>query len=305
MFENPYRGKGRWWKVGFHAHTTNSDGRGTPEQVADRYGKLGFDALVITDHEYVTRLPDRVRRPLVIPAAEIWGWPDVVYLGAKETGKLRLWGAGLQPLLNLMRRRGGLPVISHPAWSGISSAELAGARGYVGIEIYSHSKINSSGKTLSTETWDHLLAAGRKAWGFASDDSHGAGRGSFAGKGFLWVKAPALTVRALLAAIKRGSFCASQGPGIFDVRAGKSGMEIKTTPGVRAYCVSAGEGGGGCLAAPPGKTRTRWRFQFSVKRITVQRYVRFEVLDSRGRRAWTNPLFIRGKGKLQYGRPPN
>ena len=37
-------------KVGLHIHTTNSDGRATPEESAEIYKAHGYDAIAFTDH---------------------------------------------------------------------------------------------------------------------------------------------------------------------------------------------------------------------------------------------------------------
>jgi len=38
-----------------HTHTTFSDGKLTPQQVADAYERLGYDFLAITDHDYLLK----------------------------------------------------------------------------------------------------------------------------------------------------------------------------------------------------------------------------------------------------------
>ena len=37
-------------KVGLHIHTSNSDGRATPEESAEIYKAHGYDAIAFTDH---------------------------------------------------------------------------------------------------------------------------------------------------------------------------------------------------------------------------------------------------------------
>lgn len=38
-----------------HTHTTYSDGKLTPQQVADAYGRLGYDFIAFTDHDYLLK----------------------------------------------------------------------------------------------------------------------------------------------------------------------------------------------------------------------------------------------------------
>ena len=54
-----------------HTHTTCSDGKLTPQQVADTYQSLGYDFIAFTDHDYLLKteydeLYDSVRTDLII-----------------------------------------------------------------------------------------------------------------------------------------------------------------------------------------------------------------------------------------------
>lgn len=58
-------------KGNLHAHTTCSDGKLTPQQVADIYSGLGYDFLAFTDHDYLLTegadaLYDTVKTDLLI-----------------------------------------------------------------------------------------------------------------------------------------------------------------------------------------------------------------------------------------------
>src|SRR5688572_456340 len=45
-----------WLKGNTHTHTLESDGDSTPAEMVDWYAAHGYDFLVITDHDKVTRL---------------------------------------------------------------------------------------------------------------------------------------------------------------------------------------------------------------------------------------------------------
>lgn len=49
------RGAPRWWKGNTHTHTLWSDGDGAPELVADWYRDAGYDFLVLSDHNVLSR----------------------------------------------------------------------------------------------------------------------------------------------------------------------------------------------------------------------------------------------------------
>jgi predicted metal-dependent phosphoesterase TrpH len=42
-------------KGGLHVHTTLSDGKLTPQQVADAYARRGFDFIAFTDHDFLLK----------------------------------------------------------------------------------------------------------------------------------------------------------------------------------------------------------------------------------------------------------
>lgn len=46
---------GRWWKGNTHTHTLWSDGDGAPELIVDRYRERGYDFLVLSDHNLLSR----------------------------------------------------------------------------------------------------------------------------------------------------------------------------------------------------------------------------------------------------------
>src|SRR5687767_13976465 len=45
-----------WYKGNTHAHTLNSDGDSTPDDVVKWYREHGYNFLVLTDHNYLTRV---------------------------------------------------------------------------------------------------------------------------------------------------------------------------------------------------------------------------------------------------------
>lgn len=44
-----------WVKGNLHSHTTNSDGKPTPQERVDGYGDQGYDFLCLSDHYTITR----------------------------------------------------------------------------------------------------------------------------------------------------------------------------------------------------------------------------------------------------------
>src|SRR5258708_958894 len=44
----------QWYRGNTHTHTNNSDGDSSPHDVAERYKSLGYNFVVITDHNKLT-----------------------------------------------------------------------------------------------------------------------------------------------------------------------------------------------------------------------------------------------------------
>ena len=60
-----------WLKGNLHAHSTNSDGRLTPEQLAKAYKERGYAFLAVTDHDVFKSYPELCNEDfLVLPAME-------------------------------------------------------------------------------------------------------------------------------------------------------------------------------------------------------------------------------------------
>lgn len=45
-----------WYKGNTHAHTTNSDGDSTPDEVTRWYREQGYNFLVLSDHNFLTKV---------------------------------------------------------------------------------------------------------------------------------------------------------------------------------------------------------------------------------------------------------
>ena len=53
---NMFTQSGNWYKGNIHAHTTNSDGCWTPEQVVKAYKEQGYSFMCLSEHDYYTDL---------------------------------------------------------------------------------------------------------------------------------------------------------------------------------------------------------------------------------------------------------
>ena len=134
-----YDAPGLWLKGNVHTHTTASDGAFTPEETVRRYAALGYDFLAMADHWKRTRLAKKPKGIVMIPALEMdfrvgRSLYHMVALGTKRELPWRRFPS-VTAAAAYAREAGAIPVLSHPHWSGNTSAELSRAGGLAGIEI--------------------------------------------------------------------------------------------------------------------------------------------------------------------------
>ena len=71
-YSNPFEGEGGWFKGNIHAHTLDSDGSYTPSDIVRFYRESGYDFLSITDHGILTDTSSFTSpRFLTIPGEEL------------------------------------------------------------------------------------------------------------------------------------------------------------------------------------------------------------------------------------------
>jgi len=191
---------------------------------------------------------------------------------------------------------GGVMVVCHPPWTGLSEHDMLEGGNYLGIEVYNQLNVFANGKGRCVELWDRLLCAGRKVWGLAGDDAHRVepfqGRKGIGG-GFTDMLLPELSRDAVMKALVAGSFTASCGPRIRSVKVEGTELVVECTPCVQAHFASRSFGAASDFA-PMDAPRERFSMNLIEKRTRYTTYLRIEVIDQFGRTAWTNPLLVKG-----------
>jgi len=281
-----FQAPGEWLKGNLHTHTTNSDGRLSPEDRVAGYVQRGYDFLAFTDHNFVTRCPSNDL--VTIPGSEHRVASDyrayhLVSLNSPPGFQL-FDGLAIQEAVDEVLSVGGLPIIAHPYWSGLTAADLNGVRGCVGVEIFNTTCHTGIGKGTSTVHWDDLLAAGWRGHGFAVDDSHFL---SDAYAGWIMLKCPYREAGSIIDAIKAGQFYSSTGPEIRSVALDGTSLTVECSDAIAINFVGRACSGRR-FAAENGGTINSASFEL-VRNVG---YVRIEVTDALGRTAWTNPMYL-------------
>ena len=128
----PFGAQGNWYRGALHVHTTNSDGRGSPAEVLERYRDAGYHFVVLTDHDKVTRA-DGPEGLLVLPGIE---------LGCSTERPRKFWhivgiGCEREPdgaftkardIVKFLRKHAELVLAGHPYWSNLSGRDRSEER---------------------------------------------------------------------------------------------------------------------------------------------------------------------------------
>lgn len=301
----------RWYKGNTHAHTLNSDGDSTPEEVARWYRDNGYNFLVLSDHNVLTDVSalnaqygaskgfilikgEEVSASFAKKPVHVNGL-DVERAVKPQSGSTLL--EVIQRNVDAVREAKGVPHINHPnfGWT-LTADDIKQVRNNKLFEIYNgHPLVNNlggGGAPSLEEMWDAILSSGIVLYGIAVDDAHhfkrpGDKKASLPGQGWIFARAAELAPRAILEAMERGDFYASTGVELADYSAdGRSiRITVKEEKGSKYRVQFIGKHGrilNTALSSPA-------EYVFKGD----EDYVRAKVIESNGKIAWTQPVFVK------------
>lgn len=194
-----------------------------------------------------------------------------------------------QAVIDAIRDAGGLPILAHPAWSVMTPGEMLELHGFAAAEIYNSISGYpwNPGRAESNYYWDIWAKNGRLVPCVAGDDSH-----HYEGehlRAFTMVNAQALTRNAIMDALDRGNFYASMGPRFYSIeyipeeglvsvecsRDVRTVVFLSDTPWPSHACQRIDGSGGAQYHLMPSDS-----------------YVRVELIDEEGRKAWCSPFRV-------------
>ena len=292
---NPFAIDGNWYKGNLHTHTTASDGDLSPQETIRLYAEEGYDFLALTDHDVLSDYDGLDPRGLML----ISGCEIEQATGGGLGQALHIVALGLEALPHVaeiptyaetvaaVAGQCQLCFIAHPFYTLLTPGELLNMRGHVGVEVCNNNGTCWcwGGRGTAEYVWDILLAHGRRLWGFAGDDAHH--RKDY---GCTWVMAKSTenSAEAIMAALIRGDFYASNGPGIRDLRIEGDEVVVQCS-GCREV---------GLIETVPEMAWKTARLdaesgagEVHLPLRSRERPFRVQVTDERGLTAWTNPVF--------------
>ena len=281
----------QFYKGNTHAHSTQSDGRLSPEEVFETYHSAGYDFLALTDHWVLTDEQD-YRGMLVIPGVEydFAFRTQVLHLVClfRRAGDARGISRGMphQAVIDHVNRAGGIVIAAHPAWSLNTPAFLASLNGVEISEVYNTmSDEPFNGPRGNSESLLDVAAANGKYFRLvAADASH-----PYQGEqcvSCVMVQAAELSVPAILEALRAGRFYATQGPEFHNISIEDGQITVETSPVSRiSFCSNLCWVSDRCRSGQ-GLTREVYRVRPN------ERFVRVQITDSDGKRAWSSPIVL-------------
>lgn len=307
MIHPAFTAPGRFFRGNLHTHSNLSDGCLEPEEVCRRYKAEGYDFISLTDHfigiykyPIADTIPFRDEQFTTILGAEL-------HSGAMANGELwHILAVGLpadfEPghapafvpvegqesgaeIAKRARDAGAYVAVAHPQWSGLTLEDARSIEAAHAVEVYNHGCATGCDRPDGFHTLDLLLSEGRKLDLVATDDAHFTEPDHFGG--WVMVKAEANEPELLVDALKRGEFYSSQGPELRHVEVTKKSVVVESSS-VASVIV---QGHGSAATAIHGNSMTRT--EVPLGRFYNSDWVRVSVIDAAGKRAWSNPMWIK------------
>ncbi len=283
---------GTWYKGNLHMHTLRSDGHLSPEDAIALYEKAGYDFIALTDHW--TQGECKTANHLLVLSGCEWDTGDMI-----EYPVFHIVGVGMenqvllnhssslppQRIIDAINEAKGIAILAHPAWSVTNPSDVVALNGLCGAEIYnSISGLPWNGQRSDSSLYFDIWASQEKFIRcMAADDSHFYNGEQT--RSFIMVNAKELTSESIKGSIKDGNFYATQGPLFQAIRMSDDVVEVECSSvetivfySNTVWCEDRVVEGGADYAS------------YRIK--PTDKYVRIELIDSMGRRAWNSPLAV-------------
>jgi uncharacterized protein (TIGR03437 family) len=293
----------QWYRGNTHTHTNESDGDSPPAAVAARYKSLGYNFVVITDHNKLTDV-DSLNADLGVPGqflvmkgeevTDSYAGKPVHLIAINNIAPVNPQHGSdvtstIENNLSAIRQAGGLAYVAHPNFALALTADNLIDSSASLFEIYNaHPAVNNNGDATHLSVaamWDRALTFGRVLYGVAADDEHTLTNptGALPGRAWVMVRASSLDPIAITQALANGDFYASTGVTLQDYQVSRTGITIAVADDDATTVDFIGRNGQ-LLQRTTGGSAT---YVFTGH----EQYVRAKLSNSQGQSAWTQPVF--------------
>ena len=314
------------YKANLHCHSCYSDGKLTPKEIKQAYKEKGYSVVAITDHErliehhdltdaeilfltgyevYVRTLPFDYNKDSqshfnlysktphnkmlyytpnhtkYIPQEEL---KDLQYYQYVEKREYSV--EFIQEMIAYAKECGFLVCHNHPTWSFEHEGFAKAYDGCFAMEIYNHAAYQEGYFEYDQHYYEHQLRRGLSMGVIAADDNHN--RYSFDDPacdsfgGATYILAEKLEYGAVIKALEACDFYASTGPRILSLTANNGTLSVKTD-GAQGVWFMTDNRHRKAVWAKDGESITVADWMMNED----DRWVRIEVIDKHGKRAFT------------------
>lgn len=182
---------------------------------------------------------------------------------------------------------------NHPVWSLETKDEYCNYHGMHAMEIVNYGCVIEGYDDRNANIYDQMLREGEKIYCVATDDNHNRvpidhpENHSFGG--FTMIKADRLGYEEIAKALLDGNFYSSEAPLINELYFEDNKVYIETSDAVRIVMTTANRRYKVATADKNGKMINSACFEIIPE---LGDYVRFTVIDEKGREAYTNAYYL-------------
>ncbi|MBQ9805860.1 MAG: hypothetical protein IJW49_05080 [Clostridia bacterium] len=294
-------------KLALHQHSTRSDGKAAPEEIARLYRESGYDAVALTDH-WVENCDEVINGMPILAGCEY----HVVKSG--NVGRIHDSAEGIyhivglcydrspnlqkdvtispQAIVDAIHRAGGIAILAHPAWSFNTPEQIAALHGIDAVEIYNTTSACAYNRRPDSSIILDQLAAHHDILLPISgaDDSHRytqkEGRYFDHCRTFVMAECDSVEPEEIKKAIRERRFYTSQGPEIHLSRKGNRFIVDCSPVAEIAFFSNFVVAHGSVLE---GENLTH--YEFTPKKEGMK-FIRAMVTDADGNMAWSQYIKI-------------
>lgn len=224
--------------------------------------------------------------PSYVIHGEKWRAPLAKYAG--DLCKREYTLEFIQKVIDEAHKNGFLVSLNHPQYSMETPEFFGQLNGLFAMEIYNHISFMGGGVyDYNPAMYDDMLRRGKSLFCIAADDCHTDLPDSHPRcdryGGFVMIRAEELRYDAIIGALERGDFYASQGPQIEALYVEDGMVHLHCSPAKYVCMNTQHRPFGGIQAAENGNWLTEAVFPLPVG----QSYMRFDVIDPQGLHANT------------------
>lgn len=283
-------------KLGLHVHTDLSDGLVSPEEAVRFYIEQGYDAVALTDHWKFGEEGEIEGLKIISGCEYDVGKSDsangvyhIVGIGMTSDPKIpedwrnmvKTSAAKAAEIIKTIKLYNGLAIVAHPAWSLNTPEQLLPLGDFDGLEIYnSVSEHGMSDRAYSDVIADQLASSGRLTNLLATDDAHYYDGDQC--RAAIMVETTDMDTQGLIRAIRAGRFYATQGPEVHIEKIAPDKVKVICSPCSKIVFQS------NCVWSEGRVVRGERVIEAEYVKYGSDRFVRAEVTDADGKKAWTN-----------------